>query len=122
MCDQQFLCVSFGTECRPRSGRGCERGGEFGGPGQTGEFSVLDSSGRPPQGLADGSVHHPAGQRRGEERGFASVPTAVSGERLQVTSTNLVLTLKHFEGSFCTCNTIEFSVLSITYMTALRNS
>lgn len=99
LCDRHFLPVSFGTACRPRSGRGCERGGEFGGPGEAGEFSVLDSSGGLPQGLAEGSVHRPAGQRRGEKRGFASVPTAVSGERLQVTSAILIPTFKHFEAS-----------------------
>lgn len=111
LCDWQFLPVSFGTGCRARSGRGCERGGEFGGPGEAGEFGVLDSSGGPPQGLAEGSVHRPAGQRRGEERGFASVPTVVSGERLQVASAILVLPPKQLEASFCTFNTIEFNVL-----------
>lgn len=42
----------------------------------------MDCPGRQPQVLAEGAVHRPAGQRRGQERSSAAVTALVSGENV----------------------------------------
>lgn len=67
VCSCDGCVCSVTTDCRPSLGGSCECRGEFGGQGEAGESGVLDSPGGQPQGLAEGSVHHPAGQWRSPE-------------------------------------------------------
>lgn len=82
VCSCRFHSVT--TDCRPWLGGSCECWGEFGDQAEAGESGVLDSPGGRPQGLAEGSVHHPARQWRSRDWSSAAVTTAVSGERTEV--------------------------------------
>lgn len=73
-----FFCLRLGACCE------CSR--ELGGQGEAGEPWVLDSQSRRTQGLAEGSVHCPAGQWRGQEWGSVAFTTSVSGKHQDVTS------------------------------------
>lgn len=115
----------------PWLGECCGCYGVFRGQGEAEESGGLDSSGRRPQSLAQGPVHHPAGQRRSQEWSSAAVTTPVSGETNAVTlpaartvmgkkalDTPCICDILHYEShltvlelSFCAISTPTCSIL-----------